>query len=173
MDATEMVANALTLNANFVNKALSEVSDADLMKSPNDSCNPVGWTLWHQFRVEDSIISNISGAPQTWIEGGWHSKFGLDANPGQNGMGDTMDQVMALKPTVENLKGYSEAVRQKTLDCLKTLSPADLDRDIQNPDGSSRKVGDFLGVIMIDHFHHTGQVAYLCGYMSGAGWLGR
>jgi len=55
MDAPEMVANALTLNTNFINKALNEFSDEDLLKRPSDHCNPIGWTLWHQFRVEDNI----------------------------------------------------------------------------------------------------------------------
>ena len=171
MDAAEMVANALSLNANFIAKALNELSDEDLQKSPKDECNPIGWTIWHQFRVEDGIISNISGSDQTWIAGGWHTKFGLDANPRQNGMGDDMEQVMALKPTVDNLKGYSDAVREKTLATLKTLSPADLDRDLPGPDGAPRKVGDWLGVIMLDHFHHSGQVTYLCGYLSSSRWF--
>jgi len=173
MDAPEMVANALTLNANFINKALNEFSDDDLMQRPNDQCNPMGWTLWHQFRVEDNIIATLSNSRQIWIDGGWHAKFDMEADPAQLGMGSSMDQVMALKPTVENLKGYSAAVREKTLAYLKTLSPADLDRDIPAPDGSTRKAGDFLGILMLDHFHHSGQVCYLGGYLSGAGWFPR
>jgi uncharacterized damage-inducible protein DinB len=173
MDAPEMVATALTRNAGFVDKALSEFSDDDIQKRPGDSCNPIGWTLWHQFRVEDNIISTLSDSTQTWVEGGWHSKFGMDADPAKIGIGDSMDQVMALKPTVENLKGYSSAVREKTLACLKTLTPSDLDRELPLPDGSMRKVGDFLGILMLDHFHHSGQVCYLGGYVTDSRWLPR
>ena len=173
MDAPEMVANALTRNAGFIDKALSEFSDDDIQKRPSESCNPIGWTLWHQFRVEDNIISTISNSTQTWVEGGWHSKFGMDADPSKIGIGDSMDQVVALKPTVENLKGYAGAVREKTLSTLKTLNPSDLDRELPLPDGTMRKVGDFLGILMIDHFHHSGQVCYLGGYVSGSRWLPR
>jgi hypothetical protein len=173
MDAPQIIANALTLNANFIDKVLSELSDADLMTCPNDHSNPIGWTLWHQFRVEDNIISTITGSPHTWIEGGWHSKFGLEADSTQVGGGDTMEQVKALQVTGDNLKGYAAAVRDKTLSCLQSLSPADLDREFPGPGGGTRKAGDMLGILMIDHFHHSGQVCYISGYLKGAGWLGR
>jgi len=173
MDAPQIIANALNLNANFIEKVLSELSDAELMTCPNDHSNPIGWTLWHQFRVEDNIISTITGSTHTWIEGGWHSKFGLAADPTQVGGGDTMEQVKALQVTGDNLKGYAAAVREKTLSCLQSLTPADLDRELPGPGGSTRKVGDMLGILMIDHFHHSGQACYISGYLKGGPWLGR
>lgn len=174
MDLQTVIANALTLNAeNFIKTALNGLSDADLLKSPNDQCNPIGWTLWHQTRVEDGILSNISGRPQAWVEGGWYEKFGMPAEPGDLGIGHSMEQVMALKPTAEALLGYAAAVREKTLDVLKGLKPDDLDRELPAPDGGTRKVGDYLGILMVDHFHHSGQIAYLRGYLTGKGWFPR
>jgi uncharacterized damage-inducible protein DinB len=174
MDLQTVVANALTLNTqNFVLPALEGLSDADLLKRPSDQCNPIGWTLWHQTRVEDAILSNLGGKPQAWIEGGWHDKFGMPAEPGNVGVGHTLEQVMALKPTIETLKGYAAAVREKTLETLKSLTPADLDRELPAPGGGTRKGGDFLGILMIDHFHHSGQIAYLRGYLTGKGWFAR
>jgi uncharacterized damage-inducible protein DinB len=174
MDLQTVIANALTLNTeNFVKPALNGLSDADLTKCPNDQCNPIGWLLWHQTRVEDGILSNISGRPQAWIEGGWHEKFGLPAEPGDLGIGHSMQQVSAFKSTIDVLQGYAAAVREKTLAVLKTLKPADLERELPAPGGGTRKVGDFLGILMIDHLHHSGQIAYLRGYLSGKGWFPR
>ena len=170
MDAPEMVANILNRNADLIEKAFNELSDEELRTRPNDQCNPIGWMLWHQFRTEDTIIASISGKSQTWIDGGWHANFGLPADPAQNGLGATMDQVMALTPTVEHLKGYGAAVRQKTLSCLKTLSPADLDVEVSTPVGLL-KAGDYLGILVSDQLGHSGQVAYLCGYLKGSPWL--
>ena len=84
-----------------------------------------------------------------------------------------MEQVKALQVTGENLKGYGAAVREKTLSCLQSLTPADLDRELPGPGGNTRKVGDMLGILMIDHFHHSGQACYISGYLKGAAWLGR
>lgn len=174
MDAPTMVANVLSIDNNFINMALDGLSDADLAESPSDQTNPIGWTLWHATRVEDGIISNISGQPQAWVAGGWHAKFGMDANPAAIGIGDPMEKVLAFKSTIADMKGYINAVREKTLAVLKTLSPSDLDRDLEPPGGGpARKVGDWLGVIMLDHFHHSGQACYVRGYLSGKGWFPR
>ena len=175
MDATAVVSTALTIDLNnFIKGALNGLSDADLAKSPTDQCNTIGWTLWHATRVEDGIIANISGEPQVWIDGGWHQKFNMPADPTKSGIGDSLEQVAAFKPTVANLQGYAEAVREKTLACLNTLTPADLDRDLAPPGGGDpRKVGAWLSVILLDHLHHSGQVCYIRGYITGKGWFPR
>lgn len=169
MDLQTAMANALTFNAGFVNKALEGLSDADLLKSPSEDTNPIGWTLWHQYRVEDAILSNIGGNTQTWIDAGWHKNFGMEANPGQMGGGDSLEQVKAFRPTVDNIKGYSAAVREKTLNTLKSLPPEDLDKEFPGPGGTPRKAGELLGILMVDHFQHSGQVCYLRGYVT-PGW---
>jgi uncharacterized damage-inducible protein DinB len=174
MDLQTVVTNALTLNTNnFVKPALEGLSDADLTKRPTDQCNSIAWLLWHQTRVEDAFLSNISGKPQAWIDGKWHEKFGMPANPGDVGVGNTLEQVAAFKPTKAALLGYADAVRNKTLEVLKSLPAADLDRDMPGPGGATRKVGDTLGILMIDHFHHSGQIAYVRGYLTGKGWFAR
>jgi hypothetical protein len=71
------------------------------------------------------------------------------------------------------LQGYAAAVREKTLAILQSLSAADLDRELPGPGGGTRKVGDMLGSVMIDHFQHSGQIAYLRGYLTGKGWFPR
>ena len=173
MDLQTIIANALTLNTeNFVKGALKDLADDDLTKQPNAQCNPIGWTLWHQTRVEDAIMSSISGQPQTWAAGNWATKFGMPADSDDRGMGHTMQQVAAFKASKADLLAYADAVREKTLAVLKTITPDDLDRDLQVP-GGTRKVGDSLGILMIDHFHHSGQIAYLRGYLTGKGWFPR
>jgi len=172
MNGPDIVAAALNINAGFIDMALEGLTDEDLTTQPNDQCNSIGWTLWHQFRVEDRIISSISGRNQSWIDGGWHDKFGMPADPDQVGIGDTMEQVSAFKASVADLKDYSAAVREKTLAVLPTLSPEALDRELPAP-GGTRKAGEYLGILMLDHFHHSGQVCYIRGYLTGKGWFPR
>jgi hypothetical protein len=172
MDVQTVVANVLTFNTNtFVRPALQGLSDADLLKRPSDACNPIGWLLWHQTRVEDAILSHISGRPQTWVADTWHEQFGMPADPHDSGRGHSLEQVMALQPTMAALHGYAAAVRDKTLAILHSLTPADLERELPFPAGGTRKVGDFLGILLIDQCHHSGQIAYMRGYVTGQGWL--
>ena len=175
MDATAVVTTALTIDMNnFIKGALNGLSDADVTKRPTDQCNPIGWTLWHATRVEDGIMANISGKAQVWTEGGWPQKFGMAADSTDSGIGHSLEQVAAFKPTVANLQGYAEAVREKTLACLNALTPADLDRDLTPPGGGNPvTVGSRLSVILLDHLHHSGQVCYIRGYLTGKGWFPR
>ena len=63
-DVPTVVAHVLTVNTNtFVRPALQGLSDADLLKRPSAACNPIGWLLGHQTRVEDAMLSHISGSP--------------------------------------------------------------------------------------------------------------
>jgi hypothetical protein len=172
IDVQTVVAHALTFNTDtFVHPALQGLSDADLLKRPSDQCNPIGWLLWHQTRVEDAILSHISGLPQAWVAGTWHAQFGMPAEPHDAGVGHSLEQVMAFQLTMAALQGYAAAVREKTLTVLPTLTPADLERELPFPAGGTRKVGDFLGILLIDQFHHSGQIAYVRGYVTGKGWF--
>ena len=173
MDAPTLLANALHVNTHWIALALEGLADNDLLRRPHAQCNPMGWTLWHQYRVEDRLMSAISGHEQVWIAGGWHARFALPADPSQIGQGDTLEQVMALRPTVSALQGYGAAVREHTLACLQRLTPADLDRELPALGGGARSVGDYLGTFIRDHFHHSGQVCYLRTYLKGEGWFPR
>ena len=173
METPTVVAKALTLNTNnCVYPALQGLTDADLLKRPGEQCNPIGWLLWHQTRAEDAICSHISGTPQIWITGKWHEQFHRPADPQDFGAGHSLAQVMALQPTLAALQDYAAAVREKTLAVLQPLTPADLERELPSLRGSGHTtVGDLLGILMIDQFQHSGQIAYLRGYLTGQGWF--
>ena len=54
------------------------------------------------------------------------------------GMGDSLEKVGAFRPTLENLQGYGAAVRDKTLACLQTITPEELERELEAPGGATR-----------------------------------
>ena len=171
MQQLDILASALQLNAGLVQRALDGLSDDDLTKRPSDQCNPIGWTLWHQYRYEDRVVSGITGEQQVWVSEGWHDKFGMSADADQLGMGNSLEQVGAFRATLANLQGYGAAVREKTLACLQTITPEELERELEAPGGATRTAGASLGVLLLDHFHHSGQVCYLRGFITGKGWF--
>ncbi len=69
MDATAVIGKTLEYNADFVQKALDGLSEADLMKRPSDHSNPIGWLVWHQSRGEDMVLSSVTGEEQVWSDG--------------------------------------------------------------------------------------------------------
>jgi hypothetical protein len=96
----------------------------------------------------------------------------MEADPRYIGMGDSLEQVAAFQTSKETLLGYADAVREHTLDVLNHLSATELNREVATRVGP-RKVGEYLGILMMDHFQHSGQIAYLRGYFTGKGWLPR
>ena len=171
MQQLDILASALQLNAGLIQRALDGLSDDDLAKRPSDQCNPIGWTLWHQYRYEDRVVSGITGEQQVWLSVGWHDKFGMPADAEQLGMGDSLEQVGAFRATLQNLQGYGAAVREKTLACLQIITPEELERELTAPGGATRTAGVSLGVLLLDHFQHSGQVCYLRGFITGKGWF--
>jgi uncharacterized damage-inducible protein DinB len=171
MDAPQMVSKVLTMNSQVVGMALEALSDEDLMMQPNDQSNPIGWMLWHQTRTEDRLISLLGGEPQTWEDKKWPEQFGLGPDPMISGIGQTLEEVTALRPTKEALQSYAAAVREKSLAYLDRVTPADLDKDVQVPGQDPRTAGEFLGILMSDYLHHCGQICYLRGYLKGWGWF--
>ncbi|MFQ5693403.1 MAG: DinB family protein [Nitrospinota bacterium] len=171
MSIVRIMEAALNADAGLMKAALEGLTDEDLLKRPSEQTNPIGWLLWHHTRVEDAVISGLAGGSQVWVEGGWHAKFGLEADPRDAGTGHSLDRVKALKPAIDALKGYAAAVREKTLAYLKRLKPADLDADVPTVLGDTRKLGDYLGGFLVDYLHHSGQVFYVRGYISGFGWF--
>ena len=171
MRAVELIRNVLTINERFLERALDGLTDADLIIQPSDATNPIGWLLWHQTRVEDATISAILQTPQVWVEQDWATQLGMCADAEDLGIGHTLDQVVAFQPRLSVLSGYRQAVRERTLSCLATLTDDDLEGDITIAGRGTGKAKDYLTGLTLDHTQHTGQIAYLRGYISGKGWF--
>ena len=163
MQQLDILTSALQLNAGLVQRALDGLSDDDLAKRPNDQCNPIGWTLWHQYRYEDGVVSLITGEPQAWLSGGWRDKFGMPADDDNLGMGDPLEQVGAFRATLDNLQGYGAAVREKTLACLQAITPDDLERELEAPGGATPHGGRPTGRSDARPFFTTAAKSATCG----------
>ncbi len=174
MDATEIILERLSGYMPRVEEAMNDISEADLMAQPGPNNNPIGWLMWHMTRFEDLTIAHISGADQVWAGGGWPEKFAASPDPKETGVGHTLEQVMALKPTKEALMGYYRAVRERTIACLSDLSAEDLDREVDDYYGRGKvAVGLLLGRYFADHISHIGQIVYIRGHFRGWGKYGR
>ncbi len=171
MRAVELIRDLLTNNERFLQRALDGLTDADLTVRPSEETNPIGWLLWHQTRVEDATIAAILEQPQAWVEQDWPSQLGMTADAEDLGIGHTLEQVSAFRPNLNALSGYRKAVRERTLSCLTTLTDDDLEGEITIAGRGSGKAIGYLTGLTMDHTQHTGQVAYLRGYLSGKGWF--
>ena len=173
MQGMEIVVNALDSNNGLLQMALKDLGEEDLHRNPNKDSNHIAWLLWHQTRTEDNLIALCSSAPPLWGADGWHAKFGMDADPKISGLGEPIDQAVAFRaPSLATLMEYAAAVRAQTKTYLSKVTEADLNREAPSPrDGSMAKISHYLGIMLVDHIQHTGQIAYLRGLNDGFGWL--
>ena len=174
MPATDVIKTALERNWGMVDRALEGLDDDVLARQPNDQSNSIAWLLWHMNRVVDRFVNDrLQSKPQLWIESEWHSKFGMDDDPDNFGMGWSQEKVAAWKaPAREVLLGYYEAVKSGARDYLSGIADSELESTRPAPpSGDPRPVGEMLGIMVFDNVVHGGQIAYLRGYFGGLGWF--
>ena len=164
---------ALQRNWDMVSTAVAGVDDATLASMPNDQSNSIAWLVWHMTRVVDRFIhSRFQDTGQVWVEGGWHDRFGMAADPDEFGIGWSADQVASWpSPSRDALMGYYDAVNDAARDYINGLDAEGLARHVPAAaPGTTMSVADALGILVWDNIVHGGQVAYIRGYYEGMGW---
>jgi hypothetical protein len=172
MEGPEVVAGAFGRLSGILERSLEGLTLEQLTIQPSPDSNPIGWLCWHLARVQDDHVSNLVGCEQAWVADGWHKKFNLPADPTNFGTGDSVERVRAFRaPDAQTLLDYYNAVHQRTQEYLATLTPEEMDKPVNDDRWTPPpSVGVRLISILGDNTQHTGQVAYLRGYISGMGW---
>ena len=53
MNLNDFIEDAFNKEDQFLLEAVPELTPEELVWRPGPESNPIGWTLWHMFRVED------------------------------------------------------------------------------------------------------------------------
>ena len=135
-----------------------------LLEPPASGANPIAWLIWHTARVQDHYFSEQIDADQIWVQDDWAGRFGLDADPSNNGYGHSAEQVAAVRPAqAAALIEYLEVVDRRARTYLQALTPTDLDRVIDESWDPPVTLGVRLVSIADDGLQHLGQAAYVRG----------
>ncbi len=105
-----------------------KVPDAVMRQRAHPRLNSLAWIVWHMMRAEDAGLNRfVMDRPQLFDEGEWLSKLNLPWR--HNGSGMTLDEVDDLSQRIDlgALRGYSEAVRQRTREIVAQIKMDDLD----------------------------------------------
>ena len=173
MSANTTAVSALERNWEMVTAAVADVDEPTMAARPNQDSNSMSWLVWHMARVADRFIHfRFMDKPQIWTVDAWHEKFDMAAEPHDFGMGWTNEQAAAWQaPTKDVLMGYFDTVNSAVASYLRSMSEADLKREINwTAPTATMPVGEALSILVWDNIVHGGQVAYLRGYYRGTGW---
>lgn len=150
-----------------MDRALNSLTQEEISWRPASGCNSIGLILFHVARSEDSFIqTRLKEEPQIWESEKWYEK--LDLPTGEEGAHYTVDQVNAFKvPPLEDILAYSDAVRTKTKECLKSMKPEELDRNVTFGNFGELPVATVFSLIVTHTSQHIGEISYLRGMQRG------
>lgn len=165
MRVDELLVEGFGRLPDLVKGAVEGLSAEQLWWAPAPGANTIGWLVWHLTRVQDEHVTElIDGAEQLWVSGDHAKRFGLRADPDDTGYGHTAEQVQAVRPDgPEALIGYFEAVSERTVEWLGTLTEQDLDRIVDERWDPPVTLGVRLVSVLDDDTQHAGQAAYVRG----------
>ena len=150
-------------------KALADLSQADLNEQPHPDCNSMGWLAWHLTRTQDRAIAELMTEDQIWMKEKWYAKFGRAPDPSDSGFGHKSEDVAVFKsPDVETLLSYHKAVLNRSKRYIEKITVGELGRKLDHPRFPT--VEARLVAVLNDNLQHLGQVAYLRGLLKGKGW---
>lgn len=171
MCETAVLQDAFTRVNESLHRMLSDVTDDELVKEPHPS---IGWLAWRLSRVIDNNASRLAGLDQLWVAGGWGERFGM--KPALYDFGrskaHTREQVRDFRASVELLLGYHDVVYERLMTYLKTLTAADLARELNEPQYQPLPtVGVRLVSVLENAMNNQGQIGYLKAYHRLNGWF--
>ena len=168
MTIAELLADAFGRVRETVHEAVDGLTPGQLTFRPDSGSNSIAWLVWHLTRIQDDHIADVAGTGQVWVAGAsgstWADRFGLPFGAAATGYGHGPEAVAAVQVrSGELLTGYYDAVHTETLNYIRELTDADLDRIVDKAWDPPVTLGVRLVSVISDDLQHAGQAAYLRG----------
>lgn len=131
---------------------------------PDEAANSIGWLVWHLTRVQDDHVAALADRPQAYGAEGWADRFAFATDDDDIGYGHSPAQVAAVRfDSPDDLLGYYDAVHERTLEYIGTITPDELERIVDTRWDPPVTAGVRLVSVMDDCMNHTGQAHYVRG----------
>jgi hypothetical protein len=152
---------------------LPGLTEDELTREPHP---PIGWLAWRLTRVSDNNFSSLAGIESLWIGSGWHARFNMEPNAADFGraLTHTREQVRVFRASVDLLLAYHDVVFDRGKAYLESLKPADLDRELNEPQYQPLPTVEVRIVSLLENsLTNVGQIAYLRAFHKVGGWFPR
>ena len=109
----------------------------------------------------------MAGHQQVWTADGWVERFGLPFDAAETGYAMSTEDVGRVTGlTGDLLLGYLDAVHDRTVEYVRTLSGDDLGRVVDERWDPPVTLGVRLVSIVNDDQQHVGQAAFVRGLLA-------
>jgi hypothetical protein len=165
---SDILLDALDRVRETVHGLLDDVPEERLAEPPVEGANTVAWLVWHLSRVLDGHVADAFDADVVWTSGGWQERFALPFPASASGYGMTPDEVLRVRASAEDLRGYFDAAYALAVEQLRTVTDADLDRVVDEDWDPPVTLGVRLVSVLDDCTQHVGQASYAAGILNRA-----
>lgn len=148
-----------------VHRVLDGLDEEQLRYRIDGRANSIAWLVWHLARVQDDHVAEVAGRDQVWLSEDWVSRIDLPFSPDAIGYGQSSDEVAQVRASASLLSGYYDAVHERTVEYLGTLSGSDLDRVVDENWDPPVTLGVRLVSVISDDLQHAGQAAFVRGLL--------
>jgi len=179
MEIKEFIGGALEQSKGGLDRTLDGLTVEEMNWHPKPDANSIALILFHIVKSEDSFVSILSGKPLLWEADKWYAKLNL--NKDEQRAHYTADQVARFNiSNIKELNAFFNAVRSKTIDYVKSLSPERFNDKVNlpppppapkgappHPKMPDFTVGLLLGMTLTHAASHGGEISYIRGLKRG------
>ncbi len=169
MNSAELLIDGFARVSQNVHRTLDDLRSDALTVRLDPDANSIAWLVWHLTRNQDDHLADAFDGEQLWTTQGWADRFALPFDVRATGYGQRSDEVAAVQSSAELLLGYLDATTAQSLDYLKSVTDADLDRIVDRDWDPPVTLGVRLISVLSDGLQHAGQAAYVRGVVERLG----
>jgi len=146
-------------------QVLDDIPEELLATPPAPGTNTVAWLLWHLTRGLDEQVAHAFGRDALWEAGGWRERLALPLPGDAHGYGMTFEEVLLVRASAADLRGYLDAAFDAAESSLRTVTDADLDRVVDEQWDPPVTLAVRLVSVVDDCTQHVGQASYAAGIL--------
>jgi DinB superfamily len=165
MTGAELLLDAFGRTPEMVHGAVRGLKAEELTYRVDPQANSIAWLVWHLTRIEDDHVADLAGTPQVWSSGGWAGRWRLPFDESDTGYGHGRKEVAAVTGDRAMLLGYFDAVHAMTVDFVRGLSAADLDRVVDENWDPPVTLGVRLVSVASHNFEQLAQADFIRGIL--------
>jgi uncharacterized damage-inducible protein DinB len=164
MNSADLLTDAFGRIRGVVNDVVHGLDPDGLAFQIDHRANSIAWLVWHLTRIQDDHIADIAGSEQVWTAQRWNMRFRLPFDSSATGYGHLPEDVASVRVTSGDLlTGYHDAVHERTLSFVATLTESDLERIVDFGWDPPVTLGARLVSVISDDLQHVGQAALVRG----------
>jgi hypothetical protein len=169
MNSAELLIDGFGRVSQNVHRTLKGLRSDALTVRLDPDANSIAWLIWHLTRNQDDHLADAFSGEQLWTSQGWADRFALPFDVRATGYGQSSAEVAAVQSSADLLLEYLDATTAQSLDYLKSLTDADLDRIVDRDWDPPVTLGVRLISMLSDGLQHAGQAAYVRGVVERLG----